>query len=85
MIGVATLHQCSTPPCIHFDGPERHDDTRLTGTIVGAEIGTTIFGTEFLSKRIIRIRRDLRTRSDLQRPIRVRCVEDKERALRMRL
>src|SRR5437660_3091158 len=73
------------PPCIHFDGLERHDNTRLTRTVVGTEIGSTVFGTQFLGKRIIRIRHDLRPRSDLQRAVRIGPVEDKERAFRMRL
>src|SRR2546421_5728796 len=73
------------PPCIHFDGLERDDNTRLTRTIVGTEVGSTVFGTQFLSKRIIRIRHDLRPPSDLQRPVRIGRVEDKERAFRMRL
>src|SRR5439155_9391730 len=73
------------PPCIHFDGLERHDNTRLTRTVVGTEIGSTIFGTQFLGKRITRVRHDLRPRSDLQRTVRIGRVEDKECAFRMRL
>src|SRR5438105_3375650 len=73
------------PPRIHFDGLERHDNTRLTRTVVGTQIGSTVFGTQFLGKRIIRIRHDLRPRSDLQRAVRIGRVEDKERAFRMRL
>src|SRR5690242_10501025 len=64
------------PPCIHFDGLERDDNTRLTRTVIGPEIGSTVFGTQFLGKRIIRIRRDLRSRSDFQRPVRIGPVEE---------
>src|SRR5436305_3107807 len=73
------------PPRIYFNGLERHDHTRLTRTVVGTEISSSVFGTQFFGKRIIRIRHDLRPRSDFQRAVRIGRVEDKERALRMRL
>jgi TIR domain len=73
------------PPRIYFDGLERHDNTRLTRTIPGTEIDSTVFGTQFPGKRIIRIRHDLRPRSDLQRAVRIGPVEDKECAFWMRL
>src|SRR5947209_14612899 len=73
------------PPRIHFDGLQRDDNTRLTRTVVGTQIGSTVFGTQFLGKRIIRIRHDLRPRSDLHRAVGIGPVEEKERALRMRL
>src|SRR5947209_11683560 len=73
------------PPCIHFDGLERDDNTRLTWTVPGTEIGSTVFGTQFPGKRIIRIRHDLRPCSDFQGAVRIGCVKDKECAFRMRL
>src|SRR5947199_9913145 len=73
------------PPRIYFDGLERHDHTRLTRTVVGTEISSSVFGTQFFGKRIIRIRHDLRPRSDFQRAVRIGRVEDNERALRVHL
>src|SRR5438552_12120875 len=72
-------------PRIHFDGLERDDNTRLTRTVVGTEIGSPVFGTQFLGKRIIGIRQDLRPRSHLQRAVRIGRVQEKECAFGMRL
>ncbi len=82
---MTTAPRRSTPPRIDLDGLERHDNPRFTRTIMGAEIGTTVFGAQFLSKRIRRIRRDLGARSDFQCPIGICGVKNKERAFGVHL